>query len=104
GATVEAPPAVDAATYFVCSEAIANAVKHSAATGVIVTLGSGPGELVMEISDDGRGGADPLGGTGLQGLVDRVAALGGTLEVTSPHSGGTRLVAAFPTSWPGEAG
>lgn len=102
--TTEAPPAVAAAAYYICSEALANAVKHSAATGVTVTLTSPPGLLVVEICDDGRGGADPARGSGLQGLVDRVAALGGTLEVASPQGRGTRLVAAIPTSAPPDAG
>ncbi|MEO5661883.1 MAG: ATP-binding protein [Nocardioides sp.] len=104
GSAVEVPPAIQAAAYFVCSEAVANAVKHSAATAVNVRLASPPGQLVVEISDNGRGGADHQRGTGLHGLMDRVAALGGTLEVSSPTDGGTRLIAAFPTSGSDDAG
>ena len=54
------------------------------------------GRLVVSVSDDGRGGADPLGGSGLHGLADRVAALGGTLTVDSPPGGGTTIVASLP--------
>jgi signal transduction histidine kinase len=104
GPFVQAPPAVEAAAYYVCSEALANASKHSSATGVTVRVASPPGMLVVEIRDDGRGGADPARGSGLQGLLDRVAAVGGTLEVTSPRGGGTRLVATLPTSAPADAG
>ncbi len=104
GPVVKAPPAVEAAAYYVCSEALANAIKHSNATGVALRVASPPGMLVVEIRDDGRGGADPARGSGLQGLMDRVAAVGGTLEVTSPRGGGTRLVATLPTSAPADAG
>ncbi len=104
GPVVKAPPAAEAAAYYVCSEALANAIKHSNATGVTVRVASPPGLLVVEIRDDGRGGANPARGSGLQGLLDRVAAVGGTLEVTSPRGGGTRLVATLPTSAPADAG
>ena len=99
--SASAPPDLEAAAYFVCSEALANATKHSDASTVTITLGSREGVLIVEVADDGLGGADPLNGTGLQGLEDRVRALGGSLEVVSPPGGGTRVVAVLPTSAPG---
>jgi signal transduction histidine kinase len=99
--TASASPDVEAAAYFVCSEALANATKHSRATTVTITLTSREGALVVEVADDGVGGADPANGTGIQGLEDRVRALRGTLEVVSPPAGGTRVVAVLPSSAPG---
>jgi signal transduction histidine kinase len=92
------PPAVEAAAYFVVSEALANAAKYSQATRVNVTSEDRDGRLWIEIADDGAGGADQSGGSGLPGLRDRVAALGGNIEVVSPLGGGTRLTAELPTS------
>jgi signal transduction histidine kinase len=93
-----------AAAYFVCSESLANVVKHSGASGATLTVEVLPDDLLVQVADNGRGGADTTGGTGLQGLEDRVAALGGTLEVVSPPGGGTRLVARLPRSRLGGAG
>ena len=59
-------------------------------------MSSSPGRLVVEVEDDGVGGADPDRGTGLQGLADRVQTLGGTLTVQSPAGAGTRLIAVIP--------
>ncbi len=78
------------ALYYVCSEAFANAAKHSAARRVTVDLRRAGDELVLLIDDDGAGGADPMG-SGLRGLADRLAALGGRLRVDSPLGAGTRL-------------
>jgi signal transduction histidine kinase len=84
------------AVYYVCSEAITNALKHSAAAHVHIEVhGDGSGLTVM-VSDDGAGGADPSKGSGLRGLADRVAALGGELTVDSPQGAGTRLVGTLP--------
>jgi len=91
-----APP-VEAAIFFVCSEALANATKHAQATSVRVALRQGDGQVVLEVEDDGVGGADPACGSGLRGLADRVLALGGRLSVESPPGGGTRLEAAVPS-------
>ncbi len=88
------PSAIEAAVYFVCSEALANVAKHSAATHASVVVSVGDGRVVVEVCDDGVGGADPSAGTGLRNLSDRVEALGGTLEVIG--TGGTRLVAELP--------
>lgn len=94
------PPAVEAAGYFVVSEALANAAKYSGAGRVTVRSESVEGRLRIVVSDDGKGGADASAGTGLRGLGDRVAALGGTLSVDSPRGGGTRLVAELPIHSP----
>ena len=90
------PAPVEAAAYFVASEALTNAAKHSHATEVTVRAGSGTGALVLEIADDGIGGAEPGAGSGLRGLADRVEALGGRLTISSPPGRGTALVAEIP--------
>ncbi|WP_244376027.1 sensor histidine kinase [Streptomyces ficellus] len=101
------PAVVETTAYFLVSEALANAVKHAAARRIRVAVrGGGPG-LVVEVADDGVGGVrlpsadgpESLGtgsGTGLKGLADRVAAVGGTLSVVSPAGGGTRIRAELP--------
>jgi signal transduction histidine kinase len=92
----ERPPAVvETAAYFVVAEAVANAAKHAAATQITVRIAGDDRHLVVEIADDGRGGADPAG-SGLLGLRRRVEALDGTLAVTSPSGGGTVLRAELP--------
>jgi signal transduction histidine kinase len=90
-------PATEAAAYFVCSEALANVAKHARASAVGLCVSAANGFLTVEVTDDGVGGADP-GGSGLRGLADRVDALGGSLTVTSPPGGGTRVVAELPTA------
>lgn len=91
------PPEVEAAVYFVCSEALANVAKHASAQTASVSILMPPGEMVVEVVDDGRGGAAITGsGTGIRGLADRVEALGGSLELVSPPAGGTRLRASLP--------
>jgi histidine kinase/DNA gyrase B/HSP90-like ATPase len=87
----------EAAMYFVCSEALANALKHAGATSVSVRLGTSTNNLVVEIEDDGVGGADPGRGTGLAGLRERLEALGGSLQVSNRVGHGTRIVASVPT-------
>jgi signal transduction histidine kinase len=89
------PEPVEAAAYYVVAEAMANAQKHAGASRVCVNAADEEGMLLIEVVDDGAGGADPEGG-GLRGLVDRVEALDGTLEVDSPAGGGTRVRARFP--------
>ena len=93
-------PAVEAIAYFVVSESLANIAKHAEAGAVDVRAGWQEGVLVVEVADNGRGGADPKSGSGLRGLVDRVSAVDGTLQVTSPPGGGTRIVARIPTAAP----
>ncbi len=88
------PIGVETAGYFVVSEALANAVKHSRAAELRLTIGRPAGRLRIEVFDDGVGGAT-LGG-GLRGLSDRLDALGGWIEVESPPGEGTRIVAEIP--------
>jgi signal transduction histidine kinase len=85
---------IEAALYFVCAEALANAVKHASASRVAVELRDGGGCAELVLTDDGVGGASIAAGTGLRGLADRLEALGGSLELESPPGGGTRLTAA----------
>jgi signal transduction histidine kinase len=87
---------VEAAAYFVVAEALTNVAKYAEAGRVSIAAGSAGDELRVEVADDGRGGADPASGSGLRGLDDRVAALGGRLRVRSPLGGGTRVIATLP--------
>lgn len=90
------PRPVETAAYFVVSEAVTNAAKHSAASTVSVRVAGAPGgPLTVRVEDDGRGGADPAGG-GLTGLRGRVAALDGVLRIDSPLGGPTTIVAELP--------
>jgi signal transduction histidine kinase len=90
------PAEIEAAAYFLCSEALANIAKYASAARVAAEVTAGDGVLRVEVADDGVGGADPARGTGLRGLADRIEALGGTLTVESPPGEGTRLVAEIP--------
>jgi signal transduction histidine kinase len=91
------PGEIEAAAYFVACEAIANAVKHAHASQIRVSAQRGNGTLVIEIEDDGVGGAHENGtGSGLRGLVDRVEAHGGTLRVESEPGEGTKVVGELP--------
>jgi signal transduction histidine kinase len=93
-------PAVEAAVYFVCSEALANVAKYAQASQASVWVQRRAGLVAVEVRDDGVGGADPAGGSGLRGLTDRVEALQGRLWVDSPPGGGTRLLAEIPLNEP----
>ena len=88
--------AVEAAAYFVVSEALANVVKHAHASSIRVSITRRNGHAVLDIEDDGVGGADPSRGSGLRGLLDRVQALGGALELDSAPGRGTRIHAEIP--------
>ncbi|MDA0162624.1 PAS domain S-box protein [Solirubrobacter ginsenosidimutans] len=90
------PEPVEVTVYYVVSEALTNVAKHAQATRVQVTLEERGSELLLCISDDGIGGADPSRGSGLVGLKDRVEAWGGTLTVVSHPDAGTRLDIAIP--------
>jgi PAS domain S-box-containing protein len=90
------PDPIAAAAYYVVSEAIANVVKHARASSVEVDVSAPNGRVVVQVADDGVGGADPGAGTGLRGLADRVAVLEGRLRIESPPAGGTRVVAEIP--------
>ena len=90
------PGQVEVAAYYAVSEALANAAKHAHASAVHVELDA-PGEVLrLAIRDDGIGGADPAQGSGLTGLSDRIEAVGGTLDVTSPAGHGTTLLIKIP--------
>jgi signal transduction histidine kinase len=89
------PAPVEATSYFVVSEALANATKHSHAGRGEVELAARNGTLHVTVSDNGDGGADPAG-SGLSGLSDRVVAMGGEFEVLSPAGGGTVVSAQVP--------
>ncbi|WP_405145099.1 sensor histidine kinase [Sphaerisporangium sp. NBC_01403] len=90
------PQEVEATAYFVVSEALTNAAKHSGASSIAVAGQLRDGRLWLEVTDNGQGGADGQWGSGLQGLVDRLAMLNGRLTVHSPADGGTRLGAEIP--------
>jgi PAS domain S-box-containing protein len=87
---------IEAAVYFVASEALANATRHARASRIDVSLAPRDGGLLLSIRDNGVGGADSGQGSGLVGLHDRVEALGGTLRIESPRGAGTLLVVALP--------
>lgn len=90
------PPAIEATAYFVIAEALANVTKHAGASLARVDVRERDGRLLVEVGDDGRGGADLGAGRGLQGLADRVAALGGSLAIEPGEAGGTVVRAALP--------
>jgi signal transduction histidine kinase len=90
------PDHVEVAAYYAVSEALANATKHAHASAVHVELDTSDTVARLAIRDDGIGGADPAKGSGLTGLRDRIEAVGGTLDVTSPAGGGTTLLIEIP--------
>ena len=94
------PSSVEATAYFVTAEAVTNAIKHAGATRVDVRTWLADDQLRLDVRDDGRGGADPSDGTGLTGIKDRVAALGGTISLRSDAGQGTRLEVALPCASP----
>ena len=96
------PDQVEAAAYFVVSECLANVGKHAEASGATVSVRTEDGLLLVEVADDGSGGVDVENGSGIQGLRDRVGALGGRLEIDSPEAAGTRVRAAIPLVVPGD--
>jgi len=90
------PRSVETTCYFVVAESLANVTKHADARAVTVRVWITDDVLHVEVADNGRGGADPLAGSGLRGLGDRVAALGGRLDLSEVVGGGTRLQAEIP--------
>ena len=97
GTSERLPGHVETAVYFLVAEALANVTKHARASRAWVAVERRNGIAVVEVRDDGIGGAAlDGGGSGLRGLVDRVGALDGTLAVESPPRGGTRLLAEIP--------
>jgi signal transduction histidine kinase len=89
-------PMIEAAAYYVVSEALQNAVKHASTAKVQVSAVHQAGRLVIDVTDDGPGGASPRAGTGLRGLADRVDAAGGHFEIESPPGQGTHIRAELP--------
>jgi signal transduction histidine kinase len=89
-------PELESTAYFVASEALTNVAKHAHATSASIRACVENGKLVIEVSDDGVGGAAADGGTGLRGLADRVEAQGGRLRIESPPGGGTRVTGEIP--------
>jgi signal transduction histidine kinase len=89
-------PEIEATVYFVASESLANVAKHAGATRASIRATHAGELLVVEITDDGVGGAAAQNGSGLRGLADRVEALGGRLLVESPTGAGTRIVGEIP--------
>jgi PAS domain S-box-containing protein len=94
------PKSIEAAAYYVVAESLANVGKYAEASTAFVTVGRENGSVRIEVTDDGVGGADPLLGSGLRGLADRVESLAGTLAVESPPGGGTRVSAEIPFADP----
>jgi signal transduction histidine kinase len=94
-------PAVEAAVYYICAEALTNIAKYAQASQAAVNVERRTDVAIVDVWDDGVGGADPARGSGLRGLADRVEALQGRLRVESPPGGGTRLLAELPLSQPG---
>jgi signal transduction histidine kinase len=90
------PEAIELAAYFVVAEALTNVAKYASATHAKVNVAQDNGRLVVEVADDGVGGADPDNGTGLRGLADRLAVIEGRLEVDSPPGAGTTIRARIP--------
>ena len=90
------PAPVEAAAYYLIAEALTNVAKYAEASTVRVRVVAGDGSVIVEVTDDGVGGADPAGGSGLRGLADRVEALGGSLEVLSPAGPAPRSRAEIP--------
>jgi signal transduction histidine kinase len=95
------PEHIERAAYFIVSESLTNAGKYAGANAIQIRIEREHGALLVEIADDGRGGADAAAGTGLHGLADRIDALGGRFEVHSPPGAGTRVSARLPLTAPG---
>ena len=93
------PQSVEGTAYTVIAEALTNAVKHSAASTITVNVREDSTHLLIEVADDGVGGARPAGGLGLHGMADRVQALGGRLDIDSPEAAGTRVRAELPCAY-----
>jgi signal transduction histidine kinase len=89
-------PAIETIAYFCAAELLANAAKHSNATTIRIRAAGRDGMLLLSVSDDGTGGADPAGGSGLAGLAQRVRTVDGRLEISSPPGGPTRITAELP--------
>ena len=89
-------PAIETIAYFCAAELLANAAKHSAASTINIDLSERAGRLLLTVADEGRGGADPARGSGLAGLAQRAAVVDGSLTITSPPGGPTRVTVEMP--------
>jgi signal transduction histidine kinase len=96
---VTLPEPVTTAAYYVAAEAVANALKHANADSIRIALRHTDGSVTLAVLDDGIGGAVPQDGSGLTGIADRVATLGGTLRLHSPPGAGTRIEVVLPCVW-----
>jgi signal transduction histidine kinase len=90
------PEPIEVAAYYVVTESLTNVAKYAQATCTTVVVTRSGAELVVEVTDDGLGGADAMRGSGLRGLTDRVEALGGRFSIGTPAGGGTRVMARLP--------
>jgi signal transduction histidine kinase len=88
--------AIETIAYFCAAELLANAAKHSSATSIGIEVTGRAGTLLLQVGDDGTGGADPARGSGLAGLAQRVAVVDGRLDIVSPPGGPTRITAELP--------
>src|SRR5215472_14560490 len=93
---VRPTPAIETIAYFCAAELLANAAKHSQANKITIDITERAGLLVLQVTDDGLGGADPARGTGLSGLAQRVAVVDGRLDIASPPGGPTRITVELP--------
>jgi signal transduction histidine kinase len=89
-------PAIETIAYFCAAELLANAAKHSGASNIDLTLSGQGGNLVLRVTDDGAGGADPAGGSGLSGLAQRVRTVDGRIDIASPPGGPTQITVTLP--------
>ncbi|MGE5286297.1 MAG: sensor histidine kinase [Micromonosporaceae bacterium] len=89
-------PAIESIAYFCAAELLANAVKHSSASSVTIEAAQRAGALLLTVADDGTGGADPVRGSGLSGLMQRVRTVDGRLDISSPMGGPTRVTVELP--------
>jgi signal transduction histidine kinase len=89
-------PAIETIAYFCAAELLANAVKHSRAGKIDIALSGQGRSLVLRVADDGAGGADPAGGSGLSGLAQRVRTVDGRIEIASPPGGPTQITVTLP--------
>jgi signal transduction histidine kinase len=90
------PRPVEVAAYYVVSEALTNAAKHAEASAIEIDFAMISDYLHLRVRDDGVGGADATRGSGLTGLMDRVAAVGGRMGINSPAHGGTTVLVTLP--------
>jgi len=98
------PEPVEIAAYYAVSEALTNTAKHAHASGADVEVAARDGGLRVCVRDDGRGGADFAGGSGLAGIKDRMESLGGQIWLQSPPGAGTAMQIVIPLSGPGTPG